>query len=325
MSKRLLVVEDDRDIADLVALNLRDLGYQVDVALDGRGGLEKVSAHNYDLVVLDLMLPGLDGLEVCKRLRGGQNYVPILMLTARSSELDRVLSLEIGADDYMTKPFSIRELQARAKALLRRMEVLTSPEPAQQTLRVGELEIELDKRRVSSAGKPLSLTAKEFDLLVLPSGAGLGLGLAALAALFAHHPLKLWLADLRRGKRFPRTALAGRFALLYLLLRLLGLVLAMRSLGAIYYARTQVLRTRGHAVSSQPAHRFLTLAVAVLALAAVQNWVPWLSVLALGGLLLFARWTLARPSVQARVVGWTQMGFGLLIVLATALGIRLGL
>lgn len=166
MGKKLLVIEDDRDIADLLSLNLGDLGHQIDLALDGHSGLEKALAQHYDLVVLDLMLPGLDGLEICKRLRNQQNYVPILMLTARSSELDRVLGLEIGADDYMTKPFSIRELQARVKALLRRMEVLASPEPTQETLRVGDVEIDLDKRRVSFGGKALNLTAKEFDLLV---------------------------------------------------------------------------------------------------------------------------------------------------------------
>ncbi len=166
VSKRILLIEDDRDISDLVAMNLRDLGYTVEAALDGRVGLDKALAQNYDLVILDLMLPGLDGLEVCKRLRAQQRYVPILMLTARSSELDRVLGLEIGADDYMVKPFSIRELQARVKALLRRMEALESPEAIPEALQRGPMEIDLSKRRVSLEGKIIALTAKEFDLLL---------------------------------------------------------------------------------------------------------------------------------------------------------------
>lgn len=165
--RRILVVEDDRDIADLVGLHLRDLGLEVDQALDGRSGLDKALDNSYDLIVLDLMLPGLDGLEICKRLRAQPGYVPVLMLTARSSELDRVLGLEIGADDYLTKPFSIRELQARVKALLRRVEAIASPEQVNQGMvRSGDLEIDLDKRSARLEGKPLNLTAKEFDLLV---------------------------------------------------------------------------------------------------------------------------------------------------------------
>lgn len=164
--RRILVIEDDRDIADLVSLHLRDLGLEVDQALDGRSGLDKALGTPYDLIVLDLMLPGLDGLEICRRLRTQSRYVPVLMLTARSSELDRVLGLEIGADDYLTKPFSIRELQARVKALLRRVEAIASPEQAQGLVRSGDLEIDLDKRSAKLEGKPLNLTAKEFDLLV---------------------------------------------------------------------------------------------------------------------------------------------------------------
>ena len=111
--KKILLVEDDRDISHLVKLHLEDEGYSVDVAVDGIGGLAKAQGQVYDLVVLDLMLPGMDGLEICRRLRGETDYVPILMLTAKASEIDRIVGLELGADDYLTKPFSVRELVAR--------------------------------------------------------------------------------------------------------------------------------------------------------------------------------------------------------------------
>jgi len=111
-----------RGSAELLALNLRDLSYEVDVAGDGSGGLAKAERTTYDLIILDLMLPGLDGLEVCRRIREKTPYVPILMLTSRSSETDRVVGLEMGADDYVTKPFSVVELLARIKALFRRIE-----------------------------------------------------------------------------------------------------------------------------------------------------------------------------------------------------------
>ena len=120
MSKRVIIIEDNRDIAELLAMHLRDLSFEVDIAVNGASGLAKAEAIDYDLIVLDLMLPGLDGLEICKRLRSRPPYVPILMLTSKSSELDRVLGLEIGADDYVTKPFSIPELLARVKAKIGR-------------------------------------------------------------------------------------------------------------------------------------------------------------------------------------------------------------
>lgn len=119
---RVLIVEDDRDISRLVEMHLRDAGYDVDLAYDGAAGLEQALENTYDLVILDLTLPLVEGLEICRRLRARTPYPLVLMLTARSSELDRVLGLEIGADDYLTKPFGIRELLARVKALLRRME-----------------------------------------------------------------------------------------------------------------------------------------------------------------------------------------------------------
>jgi len=175
---RILVIEDAPDIAHLVQLHLSDLNYEVDVAADGVSGLEKALAQPYDLVVLDLMLPGVDGLEICRQLRSRPQYPLILMLTSKGTELDRVLGLEIGADDYLTKPFSIRELLARVKALFRRSEALGSTPaayevacpPASQggeagTIQIGELVIEVAKRKVTLEGKPVALTAKEFDLL----------------------------------------------------------------------------------------------------------------------------------------------------------------
>lgn len=167
-TKRILVVDDDEDIARLVQLHLSDLGFVVDLAFDGRRGLDRAHERPPDLIVLDLMLPEIDGLEVCRRLREGGHYVPLLMLTAKSTELDRVLGLEMGADDYLTKPFSIVELVARVKAIFRRVEAI---EDARRTddggerLSIGGLEIDSGKRTVSLDGRPVSLTAREFDLL----------------------------------------------------------------------------------------------------------------------------------------------------------------
>lgn len=168
MSRRILVIEDNRDLADLVRLHLSDLPAQVDVAADGASGLARAQRQRYDLVVLDLMLPGLDGLEVCRRLRESGSYTPILMLTAKSSEMDRVLGLELGADDYLTKPFSLPELVARVKAIFRRVEALAAA-PEVGGLGVIErdgLSIDCAKRKVSVEGKQVDLTSREFDLLV---------------------------------------------------------------------------------------------------------------------------------------------------------------
>lgn len=169
--RKILVVEDDPDISALVELHLVDAGNEVVLASDGRDGLERALGHTFDLVILDIMLPGVDGLEICRRLRTEKPELPILMLTARTTELDRVLGLEMGADDYLTKPFSVRELVARVKAIFRRIEVFdTQPQPTAITL--GPLEIDTDARRVLVDGEPVELTAREFDLL----------------AFFARHP-----------------------------------------------------------------------------------------------------------------------------------------
>lgn len=165
-TRSVLIIEDQQDISDLVKLHLRDLHCQVKQAFDGVVGLAEADAKAYDLVILDLMLPGMDGLEVCRRLRARPRYVPILMLTAKSSELDRVLGLEMGADDYLTKPFSIMELIARVKAIFRRVDALGAPGTAQEIVRAGELAIDGAKRKVTLRGEALDLTAKEFDLLL---------------------------------------------------------------------------------------------------------------------------------------------------------------
>jgi DNA-binding response OmpR family regulator len=167
MARSVLVIEDEQDIADLLRMHLHDLNCEVHVAHDGADGLAKVQSKRYDLIVLDLMLPGMDGLEVCRRLRGRQDYTPILMLTSKSTELDRVLGLELGADDYLTKPFSIIELLARVKAIFRRVEALSAKPTADApvALGAGGLMIDTQKRSVTLDGKPIDLTAKEFDLL----------------------------------------------------------------------------------------------------------------------------------------------------------------
>lgn len=168
--RSLLVVEDDEDLANVVALNLRDAGHRVTVEHKGRSALEKAQAEGFDLVVLDLTLPGMDGLEICRNLRAQSPYTAILMLTARTTELDRVLGLEMGADDYLTKPFSVRELVARVKALLRRMEAFSATDAADPDdappLKFGVLEITPTERAVTIDGESIELTAREFDLLL---------------------------------------------------------------------------------------------------------------------------------------------------------------
>jgi len=149
-------------------LHLLDLPCEVTLAASGTAGLSLAESGNFDLVILDLMLPGIDGLEICKRLRARAIYTPILMVTSKSSELDRVLGLELGADDYLTKPFSVVELMARVKAIFRRIEALGAQDrnASTKTIATGELAIDVDRRVVKLAGRAIELTAKEFDLLV---------------------------------------------------------------------------------------------------------------------------------------------------------------
>jgi len=163
--KRFLIIEDNADIANLVAMHLRDLEAEVEIANEGNLGLELAQKQQFDLIVLDLMLPGIDGLEICRRLRGRANNTPILMLTAKSAELDRIVGLELGADDYLPKPFSVRELIARVKAILRRVDTSTNLSGDGNTIHAGELILEHTKRNATIENKSIDLTAREFDLL----------------------------------------------------------------------------------------------------------------------------------------------------------------
>jgi DNA-binding response OmpR family regulator len=167
MTKNILVIEDNADIARLVIVNLRSKQLHVDHAADGRTGLDMARTGNYDMLILDLMLPEVDGLDICRTLRIEKVFTPILMLTARTSELDRVLGLEVGADDYLTKPFSVPELVARVNAILRRSSQY-QPAPAtavNSPLQFGELRVDPDRRQVRLGNNTIELTAKEFDLL----------------------------------------------------------------------------------------------------------------------------------------------------------------
>ncbi len=165
MSARILVVEDDPNLLNALAYNLGQEGYAVTTAADGEQALETAHRENPDLIVLDLMLPKLSGLEVCRILRREMN-VPILMLTARVEETDKIIGLEIGADDYMTKPFSIRELLSRVRAILRRAD-MTRPTPTESEppLKINDIEIDPARHRATRSGEALGLTPKEFDLL----------------------------------------------------------------------------------------------------------------------------------------------------------------
>ncbi len=168
MGKSILIIEDNKELAHLLELHLRDLGFTVDTVFDGVSGIAKAEAGSYDLIILDLMLPGLDGLEICRRLRSKASYAPILMLTSKSSELDRVLGLELGADDYVTKPFSIKELMARVKAIFRRMENIKQQDEAElsEIIRTGDMVIDTAKRSVLLNDRAVDVTTKEFDLLL---------------------------------------------------------------------------------------------------------------------------------------------------------------
>lgn len=167
MQKNVLVIEDNPDIANLVMINLRSKHMRVDHAADGKAGLRKALTGEYQLVILDLMLPGMDGMDVCRSMRREKNYTPVLMLTARTSELDRVLGLEVGADDYLTKPFSVPELVARVNAILRRSDQYQFAANADggEALRFGKLSVDPAKRQVLVGESCVELTAKEFDLL----------------------------------------------------------------------------------------------------------------------------------------------------------------
>ncbi len=161
---RILIVDDEHSVQKLLASALRKDGYEVVCALDGRAALDRVADSAFDLLVLDLTLPKVDGFEVCRQVRATSS-VPIIMLTAKVEEIDKVLGLELGADDYITKPFSMREFRSRVKAVLRRSQLTRAEEPAQEALEDGELRIDFDKRQVAIDDKPVRLTYVEFEIL----------------------------------------------------------------------------------------------------------------------------------------------------------------
>ncbi len=164
-SKKILVVEDELDIAQLIKIHLSDICQNITLVHDGIQAVHVAKQQSWDAIILDLKLPGMDGLEVCRRVRAENQLVPILMLTAKSTELDRVLGLEMGADDYLAKPFSVLELVARVKALLRRANASKHNHHAAESIVCDELEINPEQRAVTLCGRQVKLTAKEFDLL----------------------------------------------------------------------------------------------------------------------------------------------------------------
>jgi len=167
--EKVLIIEDDKDIADLIAIHIADLGFEIDKAFDGKEGLLKALNNVYKMILLDIRLPGLDGVEICKRIRQEKNHTPILMVTAKSEEIDKIIGLEVGADDYITKPFSIRELIARVKAILRRAELTQQVKTSDvnQEIKCEGLYINVTLRNVEVRGKRIELSPKEFDLLIL--------------------------------------------------------------------------------------------------------------------------------------------------------------
>jgi len=168
-SARILLVDDEHSVQTLLAYPLRKDGFEVVEARDGREALDRFAEQRFDLVVLDIMLPKLDGIEVCRRMRS-RSQVPIIMLTAKDDEIDKVLGLEMGADDYITKPFSVREFRSRVRAALRRSEMLRA-RPGGDPIVAGDIEIDFERRAVTARGEPAQLTYVEFELLASLAGA----------------------------------------------------------------------------------------------------------------------------------------------------------
>ena len=168
-SARILLVDDEQSVQTLLAYPLRKDGYEVVSALDGRAALDRFAEQRFDLVVLDIMLPKLDGIEVCRRLRS-RSQVPIIMLTAKDDEVDKVLGLEMGADDYITKPFSVREFRSRVRAALRRSEMLRGRAGGEEPIVSGDLAIDFERRTVTVRGEDIRLTYVEFEILSTLAG-----------------------------------------------------------------------------------------------------------------------------------------------------------
>ena len=167
--KKVLIIEDDKEIVDLLEIHLKDLSLEISKSYDGESGLSKAISEKPDLIILDLMLPEMDGIQVCQKIRAKEINTPILMLTARSEEIDRVLGLEIGADDYMTKPFSIREFIARVKAIFRRTQLIKDSLTEERVSQIKHqgIFIDVEKRKVLVDEKKVELSPKEFELLIL--------------------------------------------------------------------------------------------------------------------------------------------------------------
>lgn len=165
-TRRVLVIEDERDIAELLRLHLADAGCDVTLERDGDAGMQKACRAPWDLLVLDLRLPGRDGLSICRAVREATRYVPIMMLTSRSSEAERIEGLESGADDYLTKPFSVPEFMARVRAIFRRVDAFDPAVTEPDSVSAGPVSIDVARREVCLNGRPVSLTAREFDLLL---------------------------------------------------------------------------------------------------------------------------------------------------------------
>lgn len=166
--EKVLIVEDVQEIADIISINIKDLGLQTLHKSDGESGLKSALSEKFSLIILDLMLPKLDGITICSRIREVDKETPILILTAKGDEFDRILGLEFGADDYMTKPFSVRELTARIKALLRRSNLNKEPsQSGNDLITIGSITTDLFKRKVTLNNNEIDLTVKEFELLTL--------------------------------------------------------------------------------------------------------------------------------------------------------------
>ena len=161
---RILLVDDEHSVQKLLAYPLRKEGYEVIPALDGREALNRLRDDDFDLVVLDVMLPKVDGFDVCRQIRA-RSTVPIIMLTAKTEEIDKVLGLELGADDYITKPFSVREFRSRVKAVLRRAELSRGDENLEEPIEEGDLRVDFEKRQVDVRSEPVRLTYVEFEIL----------------------------------------------------------------------------------------------------------------------------------------------------------------
>lgn len=169
--KNILMIEDDESIVELVDIHLKDIHCQTTKAYTGNDGLNYAIKNKYDLIILDIMLPDIDGIEICKKLRAEKNFTPIMMLTSRSEEIDKIIGLETGADDYLTKPFSIREFIARVKAIIRRAEIgINNKYDLEKVITCDNLIIDPQKRKVTLNGNKIDLTPKEFDLLYLFMG-----------------------------------------------------------------------------------------------------------------------------------------------------------